>query len=155
MRRYALLASIVVVAAALVAVVAARALSDSSDAAPQGQCDVGLGSYQSPLDGALLSRAEERLDGTIALASAGDLEAAREAFFPFAHALLHQVDTRLREEGEEGLAKQLCEAVLTLEADFVLLDIDPARLADDARALRLLAEEATHELRLEREEGEG
>jgi hypothetical protein len=143
-----------VLAVALVAVVAARAVDDSSDA-PRDQCDVGLGSYQSPLNSELLWRADEGLAATAESAAAGDLEAARSAFFPFAHALVHQVDTRLRQEGERALAKRLCEATLTLEADFVLLGVDPARLTEDARALRRLMTEAGDELGLRSEEGEG
>jgi hypothetical protein len=156
MRRIALLLPPAAIAVALVAVIAVRAVDDSGNASSGGdQCDVGLGSYQSPLDGELLSRADGRLAATVEGAAAGDLEAARQAFFPFAHALAHQVDTQLRREGERALAKRLCEAVLTLEADFVLLNVDTTRLAEDARTVRLLMAEGGRELGLATEEGEG
>jgi hypothetical protein len=137
-------AGVLVIAAIVLAI---RVLSDGGDgAAPDGVCRIGLGTVRVPISEEAFQRGDERLRQMAESAEEGDYDSVWESFYPFAHALTHDVDFRLRDDGQEELANDLCEAVLALELDIVAPDPDFRRLGQRAEEIRLLLERARAEL---------
>ncbi|TET95794.1 MAG: hypothetical protein E3J29_06300 [Dehalococcoidia bacterium] len=81
----------------------------------------------------------------IEAAEAGDLQAAQEAFFGDVHDFTHDVDQPLREVDEE-LAKELCEAVMTLEEELFATDPSTDAIAKHATRIRDLLRDAAEAL---------
>ncbi len=80
----------------------------------------------------------------IEAATAGDLEAAEEAFFGALQDLTRNVDQPVREVDEE-LAKELCEAVNGLEEE-LSINRRPDRVALQATRIRELLRDAAEAL---------
>lgn len=126
-----------------------RWLTDSDGSASADICDTGLGGVRVPLSPDALARADARLVEVAQAAREGDLERARQAFFPFADAVTHDMDARLRAEGRGSLARELCESVIALEIEFVILEPDLGRIEEEADMVRQLMRRAAEELGLE------
>ena len=84
------------------------------------------------------------LTTVIEAASAGDLEAAEEAFFGDLQDSTHEVDPAIREVDEE-LAKELCEAVIDIEGELAL-ERRADRVALQAMRIRELLRDAAEAL---------
>ena len=92
---------------------------------PRGESDISQMGFQA--EDAGLAR-------VIDAASAGDLQGAQDAFFGDVRSFTYGVDQPLR-EADEGLAKELCEAVNRIEEEFVAAE--PKADAITARATRI------------------
>jgi len=104
--------------------------------APRGESDISQLGFQT--EDAGLAR-------VIEAASAGDLQATEEAFFGDVHNFTRDVDQRLREVDEE-LAKELCEAVMTLEEELFATDPSADAIAKHATRIRDLLRDAAEAL---------
>ena len=141
----------------VVIAVAIRVLSDGDDdgaasddlpAGGQDVCRIGLGTVRVPISEDAFDRGEDRLLTMAESAARSDYNGVWESFYPFTHALTHDVDFRLREDGADELANELCESVLALEVDIVALEPDFERLGQRAEEIRLLLDRAREELGL-------
>ncbi len=99
--------------------------------APRGESDISQIAFQAE---------DASLAGVIEAASAGDLQAAQEAFFGDVHNFTHDVDQPLREVDEE-LAEELCQAVNRIEEELTVNQrVD--RVATEAARVRDLLRDA-------------
>ncbi|MEX0799841.1 MAG: hypothetical protein WD379_01325 [Dehalococcoidia bacterium] len=130
----------------LAVVVAIREFGGGSDAESGYVCDIGLGTVRIQLDAEAFARGDERLTALQERAAIGDFDGVWSSFYPFAHALTHDVNFRLRSEGHRGLADDLCEEVLAFEVDIVVPERDFEQMAARAEAIRGLLDEARREL---------
>ena len=78
-------------------------------------------------------------------ATTGDLEAAESAFFGDVHNFTHDVDAPLR-EADEGLAKDLCQAVVRIEKEFFSDEPRTSIIATEATLIRDLIQDAAEAL---------
>lgn len=109
-------------------------------------CEIGLGTVRVQLDAEAFERGDERLARLQERAGIGDFDGVWSSFYPFAHALTHDVNFRLRSEGHPDLAEDLCEEVLAFEVDIVVPERDFEQMAARAEAIRGLLDEARREL---------
>lgn len=84
----------------------------------EGVCDQPL----APLGTSVVSeesfqREDVLLTRVVDFASRGNLVAAEGSFFSHLHGFIHNIDPAIRAK-DGGLAKELCEAVLRIEAEF-------------------------------------
>ena len=84
------------------------------------------------------------LTRVIQAASAGNLQAAEDAFFGDVHNFTHNVDPAIREVDEET-AKELCEAVIRIEEELAF-DLRIDRIAGQATRIRELLRDAAEAL---------
>jgi hypothetical protein len=83
-------------------------------------CDNSLASLgQSDISQLGFQTEDVGLTRVILAAQAGNLDAVQSAFFGDVHNFTHNVDAPLREANDE-LAKELCEAVIEIEDEFVI-----------------------------------
>ena len=101
---------------------------------PRGESDISQIGFQAEDVG---------LTTVIEAATAGDLEAAEEAFFGDLQDFTHNVDQPVREVDEE-LAKELCEAVNGLEEELALGRLE--RVSVEATRVRGLLRDAAKAL---------
>ncbi len=97
-------------------------------------CGGGGGSDE--VDQKAFDAAFEDLEAAIPLAEAGDFDAA-EARFLELHAFTHRVDSRLRAAAQPELAREMFDAVTTIETNLAG-DRDAARLAAEMTKLLVL-----------------
>lgn len=141
-----------VAAGVLVVIAAAFAIRVLSNGGGDGAasedepCSIGPASLRVPISQETFERGDDRLRRMAEAAAESDYDAVWEAFYPYTHALTHDVDARLRLEGEEALANELCEAVLALEIDIVTPNPDFERLRRGAEEIRRLVDRAQAEL---------
>ena len=98
---------------------------------PRGESDISQMGFQAEDAG---------LASVIDAASAGDLQGAQEAFFGDVRSFTYGVDQPLR-EADEGLARELCEAVNDFEEELTV-DRRADRVALEATRVRELIREA-------------
>ncbi len=102
---------------------------------PRGESDISQIGFQAEDVG---------LTTVIEAATAGDLEAAEEAFFGDLQDFTRNVDQPVREVDEE-LAKDLCRAVINIEEELAF-DRRPSVIAGQATRLRELVRDAAEAL---------
>ncbi len=102
---------------------------------PRGESDISQIGFQA---------GDVGLATVIEAATAGDLEAAEEAFFGDLQDSTHEVDPAIREVDEE-LAKELCEAVISIEEELAL-DRRPSVVARQATRIRDILRDAAEAL---------
>jgi hypothetical protein len=130
----------------LAVIVAIREFGGGGDAGSGYVCRIGLGTVRVQIDAGAFQRGDERLVALQERAAESDFDGVWSSFYPFAHALTHDVDFRLRRDGSQELANELCEAVLAFEVDIVVPERDFARIAERAETIRRLLTEARLEL---------
>lgn len=106
---------------------------------PRGQSEVSEMGFQAEDDG---------LARVIDAASAEDIPAAHEAFFGDVRSFTYDIDQPLREV-DEGLAKELCEAVNKMEEELTV-NQHADQVAIQARRIRELLREAAEALGYDR-----
>ncbi len=110
-----------------------------------GTCNEPL----APLDGSDISAEaffdeDDALTRVISMLNLGDRPGAEATFFGPVHAFTHNVDPPLRERDEDA-AKELCEAVVEMEAGFST-NAPPATIAAQIDLVRTLLRDAAETL---------
>ena len=110
---------------------------------PCGDPLVGLGESDISQTGFLAQ--DEGLASLIQAASADDLAAAESTFYGDVQVFTHNVDPQLR-EADEGLAKDLCQAVVRIEKEFFSDEPRTSIIATEATLIRDLLRDAAEAL---------